>query len=418
MSKLKDLCEIRGRVGWKGYTVEDLSEKGPLVLGANDITNDNQLDLSDVKHLTREKYEESPEIYLKKDDILVVKVGSTIGKVCIINKDLGEATINPNCVIVRAIRVNPYYLYYYLCSPAGKAYLLNNSSASGQPALNQKDLGEMDIPIISEDKQFEISEFLNTLNTKIEINNQIGSEIERLSMCIYKYWFLQYEFPDDNGKPYKSSGGKMKWCEELNREIPYSWNLGKTTDLGEIVAGGTPSTSNTEYYTDKGIGWITPKDLSISSDKYIAHGERDITELGLKNSSARLMPKGTVLLSSRAPIGYVAIASESVSTNQGFKSIVPKKEYGSEFVYYTIKNLVPYLKSLGSGSTFTEISKKDVSEMTIVLPPKHIVNLFNLNINDLGGKRFNVEEENKDLCSIRDFLLPMLINGQISVEGV
>ena len=105
---LGSIAEIRGRVGWKGYTVNDLTDSGPLVLGANEITSDNQLNLSTVKHLTREKYEESPEIFVKKDDILVVKVGSTIGKVAIVNNDLGEASINPNCVIVRAIEINPY----------------------------------------------------------------------------------------------------------------------------------------------------------------------------------------------------------------------------------------------------------------------------------------------------------------------
>lgn len=178
--RIKDIAEIHGRVGWKGYTTEDLTPEGPLVLGANDITDNNYLDLSNVKHLTREKYEESPEIFVKINDILVVKVGSTIGKVCIINRDIGEASINPNCVIVRATKINPYYLYYYLCSPAGRSYLLNHSSASGQPALNQKDLGEMEIPIIDEKEQLKIASFLRRIDRKIEVNNGINDNLYQL----------------------------------------------------------------------------------------------------------------------------------------------------------------------------------------------------------------------------------------------
>ena len=130
------------------------------------------------------------------------------------------------------------------------------------------------------------------------------------------------------------------------------WAIGTISDLGTVVGGSTPSKAKPEYYTESGIAWITPKDLSINKSKFVSHGENDITELGLKNSSAAIMPRGTVLFSSRAPIGYIAIAAGEVTTNQGFKSVVPKPEIGTPFVYFFLKNTLPVIEGMASGSTF------------------------------------------------------------------
>ena len=139
------------------------------------------------------------------------------------------------------------------------------------------------------------------------------------------------------------------------------WAIGTISDLGAVVGGSTPSKAKPEYYTETGIAWITPKDLSINKSKFIAHGENDITELGLKNSSATIMPEGTVLFSSRAPIGYIAIAAGEVTTNQGFKSIVPKPEIGTAFVYYFLKHNLPIIEGMASGSAGRKILCKRFS---------------------------------------------------------
>ena len=134
------------------------------------------------------------------------------------------------------------------------------------------------------------------------------------------------------------------------------WIECKISDIGTVVGGSTPSTKRTENYENGTVAWITPKDLSVNKAKFITHGENDITELGLKNSSATIMPKGTVLFSSRAPIGYIAIATGEITTNQGFKSVVPKPEIGTAFVYYFLKQNLPIIEGMASGSTFKEVS--------------------------------------------------------------
>ncbi|MEM5557390.1 restriction endonuclease subunit S [Aliarcobacter cryaerophilus] len=148
-----------------------------------------------------------------------------------------------------------------------------------------------------------------------------------------------------------------------------SWKECKLGDVAEVIGGGTPSTSNNEFWNGN-IPWLTPRDLTGYSKVYISHGERFITESGLKNSSTKLMPKGSVLLTSRAPIGYVVIAENEICTNQGFKSLVPNFEIlNSEFLYYWLKSNIDYLQQLGTGTTFAEISGSVVKNIDISLPP-------------------------------------------------
>ena len=208
----------------------------------------------------------------------------------------------------------------------------------------------------------------------------------------------------------------MVWNDELKREIPEGWGADLLSSLGTIVSGATPSTKNEKNYTKNGIGWITPNDLSKTSNKYIAHGERDITKEGVNSCSTVLVPKGTVLLTSRAPIGYLAIASDTLCTNQGFKSIIPNKGYSSEYIYNTIKSLVPHIKVVGVGSTFTEVSKETLGSIKVYLPPIKLVNSFELYVKVLSEKRYILEQENQELASLRDFLLPLLMNGQVTFK--
>lgn len=146
------------------------------------------------------------------------------------------------------------------------------------------------------------------------------------------------------------------------------WREVKLGDVADVIGGGTPSTKNYDFWNGD-ISWLTPKDLSGYKERYISKGERNITASGLQNSSARILPKGTVLLTSRAPIGYLAIAKQEVCTNQGFKSIVLKNGYLPEFFYYLLKNNIEYIIGMSSGSTFSEISGTQVKNLEFKVPP-------------------------------------------------
>ena len=196
------------------------------------------------------------------------------------------------------------------------------------------------------------------------------------------------------------------------------WKIGTIADLGEIIGGSTPSRAEQKYYTKCGIAWITPKDLSINKNKFIAHGEDDITELGLQNSSVRLMPRGTVLFSSRAPIGYIAIASGEVCTNQGFKSIVPNRNIGTAFVYFFLKDNLQIIEGMASGSTFKEISGTTMKSVPATIPDTHTLTLFEELCNPIFEKQELLEQESACLAALRDTLLPRLMSGELSVSDI
>lgn len=145
------------------------------------------------------------------------------------------------------------------------------------------------------------------------------------------------------------------------------WKEVTLGEIGTIVGGATPSTKNTSFY-DGNIPWLTPKDLSVNSNKYILRGERNITEAGFKSCSCKMLPKGSVLFSSRAPIGYVAIVANDMCTNQGFKSVIPNEETDSEFLYYLLKYNKDNIASQGSGTTFAEVSGKTMKEIEVMVP--------------------------------------------------
>ena len=226
----------------------------------------------------------------------------------------------------------------------------------------------------------------------------VNHHLEQMAQAIFKSWFVYFE-------PF---GG----------EIPSDWREGTISDLGNVIGGSTPSKAKPEYYTEHGIAWITPKDLSVNKNKFIARGADDITELGLRNSSAKLMPRGTVLFSSRAPIGYIAIASGEVCTNQGFKSIIPNGSVGTAFIYYFLIENLQTIESMASGSTFKEVSGTTMKGIPAIIPDDDTLRRFQEECTPIFEKQELLEKENSHLAEIREALLPRLMSGELSVSYV
>ena len=186
-----------------------------------------------------------------------------------------------------------------------------------------------------------------------------------------------------------------------------NWPYCALSDIGSIVAGGTPSKSKSEYYAEQGIAWITPKDLSIDKSKFISHGENDISELGFSKSSATKMPAGTVLFSSRAPIGYIAIAQNEITTNQGFKSVIPHENIGTTYVYFLLKKLLPTIEGMASGSTFKEISGAGMRNLyLLIMPDADTIRVLQYCFaNQYSIEQEILEAENSRLISIKGLFI-------------
>lgn len=304
------------------------------------------------------------------------------------------------------------WMYYWLQSPIAQEYIQSRITGSTQGYLTLGNLRDFPVCVPPLEEQRRIAGILGAIDDKIENNRRINSNLELQAQALYKQWFVDFEFPNEDGKPYKSSGGKM--VDSDLGPIPDGWRVGKLEDIGDIIGGGTPSKAVAEYYTKNGIAWITPKDLSVSHLKFTAKGETDITELGYKNSSAKIMPRGSVLFSSRAPIGYISIAKNDICTNQGFKSVVPNNGC-TAFVYYFLLSNTENIESKATGSTFKEASGALMKSLELVIPSDDILEKFENIMSPIFELQEKFEAENETLATLRDTLLPKLMNGEINV---
>ena len=270
----------------------------------------------------------------------------------------------------------PEYLMMWFRRPEFDRYARYMSHGSVRELFGWDELCGVELPIPDITEQQKTVDEYNVLCNRITLNEQMNQKLEETAQAIYKQWFVDFEFPNEDGQPYKSSGGEFE--ETKGADIPKisGWEFDTIEKLGDVVGGSTPSKDVEEYYTTQGISWITPRDISKSGFKFIEKGEIDITESGYKNSSTRLMPKGSVLFSSRAPIGYVAIANNELCTNQGFKSIVPNEGYGTAYVYYFLKLNVSAIANEGTGSTFDEVSASMMRNIQALIPPVNIRKKF------------------------------------------
>lgn len=351
-------------------------------------------------------------------DVIISMIGAYCGFCFIESSEEIDYAVKNVGLFKAGSEVNAKWLYYYLNSPIGRAHLDAVKSGSTQPYIA---LGALrNLPILvpkKEEVKEKIVAILDAIDTKIRVNNRINAELEAMAKTLYDYWFVQFDFPDANGNPYKTSGGKMVYNPTLKREIPEGWEDGTLEDLGQIVGGSTPSTQDPENFSTDGTPWITPNDLSNNQgNKFISRGSQDISAEGIKSASLKKYPSGTVLLSSRAPIGYMAISRNEVTTNQGFKSFIPNKGYSTEFVYYTVKNSLKAITQYASGSTFKEVSGGTLKTVKVVLPDVTLSDVFTEKAKAIFSQQDNIEKENAQLAKLRDWLLPMLMNGQVTVK--
>ena len=288
----------------------------------------------------------------------------------------------------------PEYIYYVLTQQEITEYLqsIAEQSVSAYPSIKPSDIENLEFLLPDRKTQEKIVSILRSIDEKIVQNNKINNNLEQQAEALFHSLFVE--------------------------DVNPIWKEGVLSDLGTVVAGGTPSKTKPEYYSRKGIAWITPKDLSLNKSKFISHGEIDISELGFSKSSAIKMPTGTVLFSSRAPIGYIAIAANEVTTNQGFKSVVPNENVGTAFMYYLLRFLLPTIEGMASGSTFKEISGAGMKSVPVVIPDNETIDKFNAFCTPIFQQQEVLEAENSRLVDIRDALLLKLMVGELDVSNI
>ena len=376
----------------RGKTVPT-APSGHKLIATNCVTNNTLFPVYDkIRYLSEETYQTWFRAHPIPGDILFVNKG-TPGRVCLV-PDPVDFCIAQDMIALRAdeSKIYPKYLFTVLRSREIQQQIYNTNVGDVIPHFKKQFLDQLLIPIPERSIQESIGDLYYVLSLKAERNKKINDNLEQQAQSYFQELFV------DNADP--------------------EWTTGTISDLGTVVGGSTPSKAKPEYYTESGIAWITPKDLSNNKSKFVSHGENDITELGLKNSSAAIMPEGTVLFSSRAPIGYIAIAAGEVTTNQGFKSVVPKPEIGTPFVYFFLKNTLPVIEGMASGSTFKEVSGSTMKNVPAVIPDAETLAKFSDFCAPIFAQQRILEEQNQSLATLRDNLLPKLMSGEIDVSTV
>lgn len=404
--RLGNVCEIYGRIGFRGYTTNDLVDtpkEGAISLSPKNIIN-GELNLEQCTYIKWDKYYESPEIMINPNEIVITKTGSSVGRTTFVRRVVHPMTLNPQLVVLKNISENAEFLSYYIKSALFQSVLKSIVVGSAIPTLSQKNLANLMINVPKEfEDQRRIASILSSLDRKIELNNKINADLEEMAQAIFKNWFVDFE-PFKNGKFVDSELGM----------IPEGWKVGRLDEIADVVGGSTPSKAKPEYYTQKGIAWLTPKDLSNHPAVYTSKGEIDITEEGYNSTSTKLMPKGTILFASRAPIGYISIAQNDICTNQGFKSLVPKKA-GTCFLYCFLKYVTPEIENKSTGSTFKEASGALMKSLQVIMPDQKVFEEFEEIVSPLFARIESLEKENSRLSLLRDTLLPRLMSGELEV---
>jgi len=304
---------------------------------------------------------------------------------------------------------------YYLFQTA---WFKRNIDCIRKDAINQSSISVSDIKRIklylpSIEIQREIAKKLSYIDDKISLNRKMNSTLEAMAKQLYDYWFVQFDFPNEEGKPYKSSGGKMVYNEKLKREIPEGWEVGNILDISKLITGGTPSKSVPEYWNNGDIPFFGPTDCEGSIFQYKT--EYKITKEGVKHSAAKIMGENCVIITARGSIGKFVITAIPMAMNQSCFAFESKQSH-YEHLFFLVEQLIQHLLVKGSGSTFKSIVGVDIENSILCLGDDNIRSKYSRIANPLFEKIKKNTQEIIELTSLRDYLLPLLMNGQVTIK--
>jgi type I restriction enzyme S subunit len=312
------------------------------------------------------------------------------------------------------------FAYYFLQQFDFKRF----NSGSAQPSLNRNFVHPVTVNVPPLPQQREIAHILGTLDDKIELNRQMNETLEAMARALFKSWFVDFDpvrakaEGRDPGLPTDIAALFPDSFEDSELgEIPKGWMVKPIGDLATVQGGSTPSTKEPCYWEGGAHYWVTPKDLSGLSNPVLLGSERKITDAGLTQISSGLLPPGTVLLSSRAPIGYLAVAEVPVAINQGFIAMQPSDGVSNLFLLLWAKVAHETILSRANGSTFLEISKSNFRPIPVVTPSPAVMEAFDRAVRPMYSRIVVDERESRTLSEVRDSLLSKLISGELRVDS-
>lgn len=463
--KTGDIFELINGYAFKS---RDFTADGAAVLKIKNIKA-GKLNLDNLAFVDTSFLSEKPDKIVLRDDLLITMSGNRhdgsmetwVGKVCwfglstnyLINQRVGILRLKKN------INANPRFLAYQLSSTEFQHHFIAVATSSGgQANLSPTQIKSTELFLPPRQTQDRVAKILGELEDKIKVSEQINQTLEQIAQAIFKSWFVDFEPVKAKISAIAAGGSKedalfaamqaisgkdKAQLTQLQTANPEHYNQLRTTaelfpsamqdsELGEIpegwsssdigkevtvVGGATPSTKNPEFWDDGDIAWTSPRDLSSLTDKILIDTERKITKAGLAKISSGLLPVNTVLMSSRAPVGYLALTKLPVAVNQGYIAMKCEKVLSPEFTLQWCSAHMDEIKNRASGTTFAEISKKNFKVIPVAVPRKEVIDAFSRQVRPLYSKiEINIRESDS-LGLIRDSLLPKLLSGSLEAHN-
>lgn len=337
--------------------------------------------------------------FIPTNTVMFTCIGATIGKCalapseCLTNQQINSIVVNAD--------TDAKFLYYLLCHNVDVVKKLGCGTATPIVSKSKFEHIEFFVPKLLSQQQY-IASILSAYDDLIENNRRRMGLLEKAARLLYEEWFVRLRFPGHEHTP-------------IENGLPQGWERRRIGDIAECVGGGTPSTTIPNYWDDGEIAWVTPTDVTRNDHFVLLDSTKKITAAGLQNSSAKLVPAHAVLMTSRASVGFFAVAGREVCTNQGFISVVPHDPVFSTFLLLHLSGRVEEIRRIGSGSTFPEVSRGKFREFQVQVPRRRLVADFDEQA-ALFLKQIRVLKlQNQTLRAARDLLLPRLMSGEIEV---
>lgn len=407
MSEVVNLEELCTGIIDCPHSTPKWQDKGiPVIRNYN--LKDGKIDCTNLSFVSEEDYKERVKRAIPEESDIIISREAPMGVVGIVPKEF-QCCLGQRLVLLKIDKSKciPKYLLYTLMSEYVQVQIRRiNQTGSIVSNLNISSLKKLKIPLHNFEEQRKIANILSAIDDKIQINNQINQELEAMAKTLYDYWFVQFDFPDQNGKPYKSSGGKMVYNPELKREIPEGWGVEKLENIANITMGQSPKGTS---YNEVGEGMLF---FQGSTD----FGWRFPVVRQYTTEPSRIAEEDDILLSVRAPVGTLNIADTRCCIGRGLAAINSKVGVNSYIfnVMQDFKKLFDMRNSVGT--TFGSITKDDLYSLQLVYPPNELLMKFDQSVKSFDREIKNRSRQNQGLTQLRDWILPMLMNGQVKVE--
>lgn len=421
-SFLSEVLDYRGKTPKK--LGSDWSKSGYRVLSANNVTHGGLKEIGSIRCVDEKTYLKWMKREIESGDILLTSEAPA-GQIMLWGSE-EKIVLGQRLFALRTKQpADGPFLKYYLQSTLGQKVIRWRTSGSTVSGISAKMFDH--IPVVakhSPSSRKKIGEILSILDGKIDLNNRITEELEGVAKSLYDYWFVQFDFPTTvaqaaamgtprlKGKPYRASGGKMIYNHALKRKIPKGWQNSTIGDAFKTYLGGTPSRENRDYWSPAEVNWLSSGE---NPSTFVVKPDERISKLGLQNSPAKLLPQGTVILSIVRHLRASILGIEA-ATNQSVVGIVETSRFKHCFIYPYLLREIPRLMVLRTGAQQPHINKGVLDESLLVVPDESTLEAYTSLAAPLFLQIKNFSEQNKELTELRDWLLPILMNGQVSVR--